>query len=223
MHVHADLYKSAAVTAVWCRTFRKLNAMDRDPITELTSTLIHSDGVHTYNLRVIEYKNKEGVPTRKFGLSEFFWCDKSRRTYPSKKHHVFLPMTVWSKLLEHNDLITSYATLPAVSNASVPTDKDGKGSNKSSNAASQPAADVERQSSATAAAPSAGRRRGRPPKCADEHAGDGADNARPQAKTRRVEHEATAKKDGFYHPIVLDEDDAAGISADDERTMPFQA
>jgi hypothetical protein len=78
-------------------------------IDELSSTLIHTDGKNTYNLRIIEYKNREGVTCRKFGVSEFWWCDKSNRLYPSRKHHVFLPLSVWPKLVALGDQIEQFA------------------------------------------------------------------------------------------------------------------
>ena len=76
---------------------------------ELSSTLIHTDGKNSYNLRIIEYKNREGVTCRKFGVSEFWWCDKSNRLYPSRKHHVFLPLSVWPKLVALGDQIEQFA------------------------------------------------------------------------------------------------------------------
>jgi hypothetical protein len=78
-------------------------------IDELSSTLIHSDGKNSYNLRIIEYQNRDGVKCRKFGISEFWWCDKSNRLYPSRKHHVFLPLSVWSKLVALGDQIEQFA------------------------------------------------------------------------------------------------------------------
>jgi hypothetical protein len=78
-------------------------------IDELSSTLIHTDGKNSYNLRIIEYKNREGVTCRKFGVSEFWWCDKSNRLYPSRKHHVFLPLSVWPKLVALGDQIEQFA------------------------------------------------------------------------------------------------------------------
>jgi hypothetical protein len=78
-------------------------------IDELSSTLIHSDGKNSYNLRIIEYQNRDGVKCRKFGISEFWWCDKSNRLYPSRKHHVFLPLSVWPKLVALGDQIDQFA------------------------------------------------------------------------------------------------------------------
>jgi hypothetical protein len=78
-------------------------------IDELSSTLIHNDGKNSYNLRIIEYQNKDGVKCRKFGVSEFWWCDKSNRLYPSRKHHVFLPLSVWPKLVALGDQIEQFA------------------------------------------------------------------------------------------------------------------
>jgi hypothetical protein len=78
-------------------------------IDELSSTLIHTDGKNSFNLRIIEYKNREGVTCRKFGVSEFWWCDKSNRLYPSRKHHVFLPLSVWPKLVALGDQIEQFA------------------------------------------------------------------------------------------------------------------
>jgi hypothetical protein len=78
-------------------------------IDELSSTLIHTDGKNSYNLRIIEYQNRDGVKCRKFGISEFWWCDKSNRLYPSRKHHVFLPLSVWPKLVALGDQIEQFA------------------------------------------------------------------------------------------------------------------
>jgi hypothetical protein len=78
-------------------------------IDELSSTLIHNDGKNSYNLRIIEYQNRDGVKCRKFGISEFWWCDKSNRLYPSRKHHVFLPLSVWPKLVALGDQIEQFA------------------------------------------------------------------------------------------------------------------
>ena len=78
-------------------------------IDELSSTLVHTDGKNSYNLRIIEYKNREGVTCRKFGISEFWWCDRPNRLYPSRKHHVFLPLSVWPKLVALGDQIEQFA------------------------------------------------------------------------------------------------------------------
>ena len=78
-------------------------------IDELSSTLIHTDGKNSYNLRIIEYKNREGVTCRKFCVSEFWWCDRSNRLYPPRKHHVFLPLSVWPKLVALGDQTEQFA------------------------------------------------------------------------------------------------------------------
>lgn len=83
-----------------------------DRIVELYSSLVHKERNNNYSLRVIEYPNKDGSGTflRKFGLSEFWWCDKSKRWYPSRKHHTYLPLSAWPELLKLDSVISSFAS-----------------------------------------------------------------------------------------------------------------
>jgi len=119
--------------------------------TELCSNLIHSDNKHNYNLRIIEYHNKDNEVVRKFGISEFWFCDGQHRWFPSAKHHVFLPLSVWPKLVGLSHVINDF-------NLRESNENDGPAHANSS----------------TSHAPAAGqqpgsRRRGRPPKCVDGH------------------------------------------------------
>ena len=77
------------------------------PIQELSSTTIHCTPKQSYRLRVIQYLDKQGVVQRKFGISEF-WLHTSGRWFPSCKHHVFLPLAVWPKLINQTRTIEWY-------------------------------------------------------------------------------------------------------------------
>lgn len=95
-----------------------------DRIVELYSSLVHKERNNNYSLRVIEYPNKDGSGTflRKFGLSEFWWCDKSKRWYPSRKHHTYLPLSAWPELLKLDSVITSFASKTGAQGHSVAGD-----------------------------------------------------------------------------------------------------
>ena len=186
--------------------------------TEVSTTLIHTEGNNNYSLRVIEYLNRDGVRVRKFGMSEFWFCEKANRWYPSKKHHVYLPMTAWHKLVALTPLIEQ-ATLDEP-NGERPT---------GSRNATVKHSDV-KHSDVTRQQPGTGRRRGRPPKraneCADNVAGKGASPCAPsspteghtEAKMRREDDtvivEAHAYSEDDEHPDT-------GSAVDDERAMQF--
>ena len=181
--------------------------------TEVSTSLVHTEGNNHYSLRVIEYLNRDGVRVRKFGLSEFWFCEKANRWYPSKKHHVYLPMPAWRKLIALTPLIEQ-ATLD---------EPNGERPSGSGNATVKHS-DVARQQSGT------GRRRGRPPKraneCADNVAGKGASPNNPsspteghtEAKTRREDDNVIAEAHTYSED---DEHPDAGTTVDDERAMQF--
>ena len=56
----------------------------------------------------MEYKSREGVTCRRLGISEFRWCDKSNRLYPSRSYHAFLPFSVRLKLVMLGDQIGQF-------------------------------------------------------------------------------------------------------------------
>ena len=185
---------------------------DQQRITEISTNLIHNEGNNNFSLRVIEYLNRHGARVRKFGLSEYWFCEKANRWYPSKKHHVYLPLSAWQKLIALTPLIEQ-ATLD---------EPNGEGPSGPSHASSKHSGTV-RQQSAT------GRRRGRPPKraneCASIDAGKGASPASPsssaedhtEAKKRRDGVDATQAHAGTED----DEHPHAGSAVDDERTLQF--
>jgi hypothetical protein len=77
-------------------------------ITELATTLLYAEGNNSFHLRVIEFPNSTGEVVRKFGLSELWFCENSKRWYPSKKHHVYLPLCAWSNLVKHASLVEQF-------------------------------------------------------------------------------------------------------------------
>ena len=182
-------------------------------IDELSSTLVHTDGKNSYNLRIIEYKNREGVTCRKFGISEFWWCDKSNRLYPSRKHHVFLPLSVWPKLVALGDQIEQFAH-----------GFRGEGPAQSNDETVELGDAGEPSGSGT-------RRRGRPPKRADERqtstpikhtdAAD-ADTDDQGKKLRIVECTAKTSADANAQTEGAGTSNSVGYTADDERTMQQQ-
>ena len=46
---------------------------------------------------------------RELGSSEFWLCGKSNRLSPSRKHHVFLALLAWTKLVALGDQIEQFA------------------------------------------------------------------------------------------------------------------
>ena len=156
-------------------------------ITDLTSALLHSEGSNNFNLRIIQYIDRDNKPQRKFGLSEFWWCEKTQRWYPSKTHHVFLPISVWPKLIALNPLIEQFA--------------DGNSGTHDSGASSAPdePANTEREQ----------RRRGRPPKraneCADTPEGVRAESAESTAEAKKgYNGEASTKATEGVDPAVAE-------------------
>ena len=180
-------------------------------IDELSSTQIHSDGKNSYNLRIIEYKNREGVTCRKFGISEFWWCDKSNRLYPSRKHHVFLPLSVWPKLVALGDQIEKYAH-----------GFRGEGPAQSNDETIELGDAGEQSASGT-------RRRGRPPKRADER-----ETSTPIKRSNAADAVAgdqdkmSRLTEGGTQTIANTQAEGAGpgdfvgYTPDDERTMQQQ-
>jgi hypothetical protein len=175
--------------------------------------LVHNEGNNNYNFRVIEYQNREGQAVRKFVVSEFWWCDKSNRWYPSRKHHVFLPLAAWSKLISLGNVVQQYASSVA----------DGQGHFGPDDATSQP----------TASQQSTGRRRGRPPKCANERRDADIDKSvstfypEPAASEevdasakKRREFGASAQTPTLAANGTHAAENRASNSADDERTAP---
>ena len=187
--------------------------MSSPRIDELSSTLVHTDGKNSYNLRIIEYKNREGVTCRKFGISEFWWCDKSNRLYPSRKHHVFLPLSVWPKLVALGDQIEQFAH-----------GFRGEGPAQSNDETVELGNADEPSGSGT-------RRRGRPPKRADERqtstptkhtdAAD-ADTDDQGKKLRIVECTAKTSADANAQTEGAGTSNSVGYTVDDERTMQQQ-
>lgn len=122
-------------------------------IQEIATAQIWQDGNTKHQFRIIEYM-KNGVPTRKFGISEFFYSENNKHWYPTKKHHVYLPLAAWSKLIAQ-DFLVARAAQPA----------DGLvGDHIPSNASVQHC-DASPTGDVNATTP---RRRGRPPKRANE-------------------------------------------------------
>jgi hypothetical protein len=80
-------------------------------ITDLVSTLLYHNGNTSIRLRVVEYKDKEGKISRKFGLSEYLFSAGAQSWYPASKRHVFLPMSVWPSLVGHTSLIADLVNL----------------------------------------------------------------------------------------------------------------
>jgi hypothetical protein len=145
--------------------------------TELCSNLIHSDEKHNYYLRITEYRDRDGQVVRKFGISEFWFCDTQRRWFPSSKHHVFLPLSIWPKLIGLSHVINDFSL-------NGPLENDGSARGNASSSRSP----IIQQSG--------GRRRGRPPKCADGHgnvvdaskASNGKGNKRANSNGSASEH-----------------------------------
>jgi hypothetical protein len=79
-------------------------------ITDVSSALLYktSNNKKRFDLRVIEYKDKDGVLQRKFGLSEFWCCPNTLRWLPSAKHHVFIPINLWPDLVALGRIVEPY-------------------------------------------------------------------------------------------------------------------
>lgn len=74
---------------------------------ELYSKAIWSSDKSRTDFRLIEYVNKGGETVIKFGFSEFYFCEPLGRWLPSKKHHHYLPLTAWTAVIAHNQLVES--------------------------------------------------------------------------------------------------------------------
>ena len=107
--------------------------MESGHLTELSSNLLHTDGTHSYNLRVVEQQDQGGTTKLMFGIGEFWLCDNSNRAYMSRKHNVYLPISVWPKLValgRHVEQFTSEASkCSAQSDRVTPTDSVDNNSN----------------------------------------------------------------------------------------------
>jgi hypothetical protein len=194
-------------------------------ICDLSSNLLTKEGNNSYNFRIIEYTNRNGQKARKFGISQFWWCEKSSRSYPLKKNHVFLPLDVWPKLVAiGNSQVQQHSFTPQNGEQQL-------GHPESGYASVEPSTSVQQQP--------ATRRRGRPPKCADEHVNTGS-NVKAVASSgaqeldqreRKADGVSTdddpeadtqAKKLRLDAPVAVSkESDGVGLVADDERTMPL--
>ena len=130
-------------------------------VNEISSQLIYDkDGKNRFFLRVISHQSKQGGTEYKFGISEFWLCASSHRWLPSKKHHVYLPLSAWATLVSHANLITSVLeTLPIVKPAAPKPFQPVRQQSSTSSESTKPTENdgpPKRQS-------------GRPPKRAHEH------------------------------------------------------
>ena len=82
--------------------------VDRVRVTDLSTSLIHTQGNITHNLRVVEYKDGDGQAQRKFGIGECWYNNKSHRWLPSRKHQVLLPLHIWPTLLAIDSLVRQF-------------------------------------------------------------------------------------------------------------------
>ena len=93
--------------------------MENKPIVQLSENVIHSNGNNRWSLRVIEYEKNDGTTGRKFGLGEYWFSQQAGRWFPDSKHHVYLPLSVWSKLVALGPIVESFE---------LSTDGQGQGS-----------------------------------------------------------------------------------------------
>lgn len=182
--------------------------MDNSRITELTSTLLHSEANNNYYIRIIEYPGKDGVPVRKVGISEFWYCEKSKRWFPSRRHHVYMPLSAWSRVVDFTDTVDKFRVA------------DGKGYShiSSSTVAHPPAGDAERVGRR-----SAKRKRERTGNSGDGDDGDddddndsasGDDRARPTKKSKRtINREAAGKAETSMQGNTLSSGCGTAIAA----------
>ena len=196
--------------------------MADDRITELSSNLLHSSGKNNYSLRIIQYVDKNGVTCRKFGISEFWYSDSSKQWYPSRTHHAYLPIALWTKLTGLSHLVEPFMI----------ADND-QGYAGASDATIQ-LADDDRQQLATP------RRRGRPSKLSNERTGvDGIGSAdsvvgsqaprggvNTKEKKPCINRVGTTERNDNHTTettthVAANEVDGIGSAADDERTMPL--
>src|SRR2546427_13273005 len=87
---------------------RSPKELDSRTIKELYSKTIWSaiENNRT-DFRLIQYVNKEGEPIIKFGFSELYFCKALGRWLPSKKHHVYLPLSAWSEVEAQKRVVES--------------------------------------------------------------------------------------------------------------------
>jgi hypothetical protein len=74
-------------------------------IRETYSKTVCESKNNRVDFRLIEYVDKEGATKEKFGLSELFYCEQLGRWLPSKKHHVYLPLSSWLAVIDQGKVL----------------------------------------------------------------------------------------------------------------------
>ena len=183
---------------------------------DLSSSLVYTDNKNSYYFRIISYPDREGAEVRKFGISQFYYCERTKRWYPSK-HQVFLPLSIWPQL-------TSIGAREIQLHGNRSNDGEQLRHPGASNAAVEPSASVQQPET---------RRRGRTSQCTDGYdntnhvSGDeacatsgtqgvGCEQRRGNVGERN-EVDSEAKK----LRIATEGNGGVASVVDDERTMPL--
>jgi hypothetical protein len=178
--------------------------MEKSTIREISSDFIAEAEDAQYYLRLVETGNGSAKQPlkRKFGVSRYWYCDKTKSWLPAKKGHVYLPTELWTPFQEalartHYRVVglftdgNGHSSANGVSDKNPPTDAV---------AAATAVTDTAVCPAAAAAATTdvvAKRKRGRPPKCKRIEPADTAHHGR---------HECNAEESG---PDSCDNDEAA--------------
>ena len=132
-------------------------------IKELATRVIWKKEKQRWYLRVIECTNRDGLKSKRFGVSEFWQPEGSTAWYPSKTHHVYLPLQAYEALAGNGTLIKQFlpsepkpTSSGAAAAATPKSTKDGDGHTRAVGGAVEHPAAVANQA--------VGRKRGRPAK-----------------------------------------------------------
>ena len=186
------------------------------PFRDLASSLVHTEGKNSYYFRIISYPDRAGAEVRKFGISQFYYCERTKRWYPSK-HQVFLPLPIWSQL-------TSIGAREIQLHGNRSNGGEQLGHPGASNAAVEHSASVQQPET---------RRSRRHSECADEHANAvrvSSDEARATNGTQELDCEQRGRGAGERREedpetkklrVASEGTDTVASVVDDERTMPL--
>lgn len=174
----------------------------KKPVRELYSALLDGNDKKQHFFKIISYEDAEGRENFKFGISEYFWGSQRNRWLPSNKHHSYLSLDIWAKLLDQESAIRPYIELvtgdgrhsvnaDTIAGASDGASRAGRGGRPAKRT------DVRQRSIPDDGAPQP-RPRGRPPKCAKTPScGEGTQE---ESHVNLLDEEASSTQEATAHP-----------------------
>ena len=186
---------------------------------DLSSSLVYTDNKNSYYFRIISYPDREVAEVRKFGISQYYYCERTKRWYPSK-HQVFLPLAICPQL-------TSIGAREIQLHGNRLNDGEQLGHPGASNSAVEHSVGVQQQQSET-------RRRGRASQCTDEYGNANrvsSDEACATSGTQGLDGEQrhrcvgeSREEDSETKKLRIATEGTGGVASvvdADERTMPL--